>query len=164
MPDIARQVTSGNDIQNGSQDNSQDNSQNKGSKEDNLSWQASYSRLENRYTLALAADHIYGCCSRDKQFLLDNVNRDDLSVNRTFVLSDASFISGMASDQEGNVYLLENKEDGARLWKVDADGSMQDGIEMELEDTEGAENLLLKGIETDESGNFCVWCERRFLK
>lgn len=128
-------------------------------KEGAVSWQAGYSRLENQYALALSADNLYGCYTRNGKVLLDNINKETLSVNGTLELPDASFLSGMAADREGNVYLLEAKEEGAGLWRVDADGSLQDYIELQLEDTDDAEELFLKGIDTDPNGYFYVWCE-----
>ena len=129
-------------------------------KENEVSWQADYSRLENRYDLTLTTDYnIYGCYTEGGQVLLDNIEKENFSVKETFVLPDASLTAGMAADREGNLYLLENREDSSGFWKVDAGGSLQDYARMELEDTEDAEDIYLKGIYTDQNGYFYVWCE-----
>ena len=109
----------------------QEITENNSLRENAISWQASYSRLENRYALALVADHLYGCYVKDDQILLDIINREDISVNETLVLSDASFIVGMAADQEGNIYLLGNKGESTGLWRISAEGNLQDYVEME---------------------------------
>lgn len=129
------------------------------SKESALSWQADYARLENCYNLALAADRIYGCYSGNGQVLLDSMNRENLSVSGTAALPDTSAISGLTEDGEGNVYLLESKEDDVSLWKIASDGSLQDEIEIDLEGVESENDLRLKGIDTDAEGHFYVWCE-----
>ena len=137
----------------------QETTENSGLKDNVISWQASYFRLENSYDLALAAEHLYGCYVKDDRILLDIINKEKCFVEETLVLPDASFIAGMAADQGGNVYLLGNKGDSTGLWKIDAGGSLQDYKEMELEDTEKAQDLLLKGIYTDQNGYLFVWCE-----
>ena len=130
------------------------------SDETSVSWQADYFRLENRYDLTLSTDcNIFGCYIEAGKVLLDNIEKENFSVKETFILSDASLIEGMAADREGNVYLLENRENSSGFWKVDADGSLQDYVKMDLEDTEDAEDMYLKGIYSDQSGYFYVWCE-----
>lgn len=143
----------------GNRNTGQETTENSGLKDNVISWQASYSRLENQYDFALAADHIYGCYVKEDRILLDIINKEEFFVEKTLVLSDVSFIAGMAADQGGNVYLLGNKGDSTGLWKIDAGGSLQDYKEMELEDTEKAQDLLLKGIYTDQNGYLFVWCE-----
>ena len=129
-------------------------------KENAVTWDASYSRLDTQYLLALATDcNIYGCYIQDDEVLLASISKESFSVNRTYVLSDALMISGMAADQEGNVYVLDNREESAGIWEIDADGSFHDYVVMELEDIENADNLFLKNVYTDLDGYFYVWCE-----
>ena len=123
------------------------------------SWQADYSPLENRYELAVISDNIYGCYVKDDQVLLDSISKENLSINDTFVLADASSVSGMAADNAGNVYLLGNKEEDTGLWKVDSGGNLQDFVKIELKFTKDAINILLKGIYTDQNGYLYIWCE-----
>lgn len=93
-----------------------------GLKDNDISWQASYSKLENQYIFALAADHLYGYYVKDDRILLDIIesksgsydpdsvtDKQKLFVKETLALSDASFLAGMAADQEGNIYLFGNK-------------------------------------------------------
>ncbi len=118
-----------------------------------LSWQASYSQLENQYVLALVTEHLYGCYVKDDQILIDIMNKQDTSMKETLTLSDASFIAGMASDQKGNVYLLGNKGESTGLWRIDTEGNLQDYVEMDLENTEKTCDLFMKGIYADQN-----WC------
>ncbi len=124
-----------------------------------LSWQASYSQLENQYVLALVTEHLYGCYVKDDQILIDIMNKQDTSMKETLTLSDASFIAGMASDQKGNVYLLGNKGESTGLWRIDTEGNLQDYVEMDLENTEKTCDLFMKGIYADQNGYLFVWCE-----
>lgn len=124
-----------------------------------LSWQASYSQLENQYVLALVTEHLYGCYVKDDQILIDIMNKQDTSMKETLTLSDASFIVGMASDQKGNVYLLGNKGESTGLWRIDTEGNLQDYVEMDLENTEKTCDLFMKGIYADQNGYLFVWCE-----
>lgn len=137
----------------------QETAENNGVKENAVSWQADYFRLENRYALALVADHLYGCYVQDDRILLDIINKQDIVVKETLVLSEFSHIAGMAADQEGNVYLLGNKGENTGLWRIDAEGNLQDYGKMELEETDKVQDMLLKGIYTDENGYLFVWCE-----
>ena len=132
---------------------------NNDSKEDAISWQASYDQLGNQYDLALAADDLYGCYVKDDRILLDIINKQELLVKDTLVLSDATFVAGMTADQDGNIYLLGNKGESTGLWKIDTEGNLQDYAEMELENTEKVSDLFLKGIYTDQYGYLFVWCE-----
>lgn len=124
-----------------------------------ISWQAKHIPLENRYALALATDRIYGCYVKDDQILLDMINKQDISAKETLKIPGASFIAGIASDQEGNIYLMGNKGESTGLWKIDTAGNLQDYTEMELENTEKVRDLFLKGIYTDQNGILFVWCE-----
>jgi len=128
--------------------------------EDAISWKEDYSQMEGQYMLALATDcNIYGCYVKDDEVFLDSIDKDNFLVNETFILSDAFLLSGMAADQEGNVYILDSREESAGIWRVDADGSLLDYINMKLENSEDADNLFLKGIYPDQNGYFYVWCE-----
>lgn len=127
-------------------------------REDAISWQASYSRLENPYTAALAEDAIYGCYTEDGRELLDSINREDFAVDGTFRLPEGFLLSGLAADREGHVYLLGKQEEKVGLWRVDAKDGLQDYMEMELEDTDRAEELTLRGVCTDGKGYLYVWC------
>lgn len=137
----------------------QETTKNSGSNNHVMSWQAKHTPLENRYMHAVATDRIYGCYVKDDQILLDMVNKQDFSAKETLKISGASFIAGMASDQEGNIYLMGNKGESTGLWRIDTAGNLLDYAEMELEDTEKVRNLLLKGIYTDQNGILFVWCE-----
>ena len=123
------------------------------------SWQADYSRLENQYELAVVADNIYGCYVKDDKVLIDSINKEDLSVEDSFALPDASSILGMVADTEGNIYFLVDQGESTGFWKIDTDGNLQDFVKLELENTEEADNILLKGIYADQSGNLYIWCE-----
>lgn len=124
-----------------------------------ISWQADYTQLENPYVLALATNFIYGCYVKDDQILLDIINKQDISTKETLTIPNAVFIMGMTSDQEGNVYLMGNNGESMGLWRIDTDGNLQDYAEMELENTEGTQDLFLKGIYTDQNGTLFIWCE-----
>lgn len=64
--------------------------------------------INNQYILALTTDqNIYGCYRKDKEVLIDSINKQNFSLNNTFVLQDAFYIAGMAADQESNVYILD---------------------------------------------------------
>ena len=55
--------------------------------EGTASWSANYYQLENLYTLALATEHnIYGCYAKDDEILLDNINKENLSIKKSIVL------------------------------------------------------------------------------
>lgn len=124
-----------------------------------ISFQARYSPLENQYVLALAADQLYGCYYNDGQILLDRIKKDSSSAHETLALPGATLIAGMAADMQGNVYLLGNKGEDTGFWRVDPEGNLQEYAEMELEDTDRAQDLLMKGIYTDQNGYIFVWCE-----
>lgn len=136
-----------------------DNNINSGLDDHVISWQADYSQLENPYVLALATDLIYGCYVKDDQILLDIINKQDISTKETLTIPNAVVIMGMASDQEGNVYLMGNNGESMGLWRIDNEGRLQDYAEMELENTEGTQDLFLKGIYTDQNGILFIWCE-----
>lgn len=123
------------------------------------SWQAEYSILADRYEQAVATDKLYGYRVKDGQVVIDSINRETLSVDESFVLSGVSSLFRMDADAEGNVYLLGEQGESAGFWRIDTDGVLQDFVRMELEDTEEADDILLKGIYTDQSGNLYVWCE-----
>ena len=128
--------------------------------EDSVAWNERYSLLEGQYMLALATDYnIYGCFVKDDDVLLDNIDKENYHVKETYVLQDAFSISGMAADRENNVYILDNREKSAGIWKIDANGNLQDYVNIKLENSENADNLFLKGIYTDSTGYFYVWCE-----
>ena len=126
---------------------------------DDESWQSGYSRLENRYELAVATESIYGSYIRDGRVIVDSINKDNLSVEDSFTLPGVFSLLKMTTDAEGNVYLLGNQGESAGFWKIDADGNLHDFTELELEDTEEADDLLLKGIYADQGGNLYIWCE-----
>lgn len=141
-------------------------------KDNDISWQASYSKLENQYIFALAADYLYGYYVKDDRILLDIIesksgfydpdsvtDKQNLFAKETLALSDASFLAGMAADQEGNIYLLGNKGETTGLWRIDTEGNLQDFAKMEFENTEKVHDLFLKGIYTDQNGTLFVWCE-----
>ncbi|MCM1500762.1 MAG: hypothetical protein NC124_20075, partial [Clostridium sp.] len=137
-----------------------DNERNGTLQADVISWKESYSRLEKQYVFALAADcNIYGCYIKDNEVLLDSIDKENFLVNETFVLPDAVLISGMAADQEGNIYILDNREKSAGIWKIDAAGHLQDYVNMNLESTGDAIDLLLKGVYTVQNGYSYIWCE-----
>lgn len=139
---------------------SENNERNSILQEDADSWKEKYSRLERQYVLALATErNIYGCYIKDDNVLVDSIDKESFLVNETFVLLDALLISGMAADQEGNIYILDDREESAVIWKVDADGRFQDHVSMNLESTEDADDLFLKGVYTDQNGYLYVWCE-----
>lgn len=123
------------------------------------SWQAEYSMLADRYELSVAAGNLYGYRVRDGQVVIDSINRETLSVDESFVLPGVSSLFRMKTDAEGNVYLLGEQGEGTGFWRIDADGVLQDFVRIELEDIEEADDILLKGIYTDQSGNLYVWCE-----
>lgn len=123
------------------------------------SWQAEYSILGNRYEQAVAADNIYGYYIRDGQVLMDSINKESFSVEDSFALSGAISLSGMNTDAEGNAYFLGEQEDGMGFWRINRDGVLQDFVRIELEGTEEADDVLLKGVCGDQSGNLYVWCE-----
>ncbi len=137
----------------------QETTENSGSNNRVISWQAKYTPLENPYVFTLTTDRIYGCYVKDDQILLDMINKQDISAKETWTIPGASFIMGMASDQEGNVYLMGNKGKSTGLWRIDTEGKLQDYAEMELEDTEGTQDLFLKGVSTDQNGTLFIWCE-----
>lgn len=137
----------------------QETTKNSGSNNHVISWQAKHISLENRYVHAVATDRIYGCYVKGDQILLDAINKQDISAKETLKIPGASFIAGMASDQEGKIYLMGNKGESTGLWRIDTAGNLLDYAEMELEDTEKVRNLLLKGIYTDQNGILFVWCE-----
>ena len=139
------------------QDHEQDHDKDRDKDRKDPSWQADYFRLENRYELAVISDNIYGCYVKADQVLLDSINRENFSVNGTFVLPDVSSVSGMAADTAGNIYLLGNKEEDTGLWKVDTDGNLQDFAKMEY--TKYANFMFLKGIYDDQRGYLYIWCE-----
>ena len=125
-----------------------------------VSWKENHSLLERQYALALSTErNIYGCYVKDDDVLLDSIDKEGFSVKETFVLSDAMLISGMAADWEGNVYILDVREESACIWKVDADGRFQDPVSINLESTKDAKDLFLKGVYTDQNGYLYVWCE-----
>ena len=125
-----------------------------------LSWQASYGLLEERYDLALTAeDMIYGCLFEDGGVRIDRLKKEEISAAKTDRLPEVSGLSGAAADSGGNVYLLEDAEKGTRLWKMTPDGALMDDVGMELEDSEEADDLSLKGIAVDQRGYLYVWCE-----
>ena len=128
------------------------------------SWQAEYSRLEKQYELAVAADNIYGCYIKDGKVFIDSINKDNISVDGSFALPDSSSILGMTADTEGNVYLLGTEGENAGFWKIDTNSNLQDFVKMELEDIEDADDIFLKGIYSDQSGNLYVWCEMQVPK
>ena len=123
------------------------------------SWQAHYFRLEKQYELAVVVDNIYGCYFKDDKVLIDSIHKEDFSVEDSFVLPDASSILGMVVDTEGNIYLLGAQGESTGFWEIDTDGNLQDFAKLELENTEEADNILLKGIYADKSGNLYIWCE-----
>lgn len=123
------------------------------------SWQAEYFRLENRYDLAVAAGNLYGMSTKDRQVFIDSIDKESFSVEDSFVLPGGSSLSGMTADAEGNVYLLGDQGETAGFWKIDTEGKLQEFTEIELEDTEDADDILLKGIYADRSGKLYVWCE-----
>ena len=125
-----------------------------------VSWQASYTRLENQYDLALAAgDRIYGCLLGDGEVQIDQRKKEGSSVEGTITLPLASSISGLTADAAGNVYILENRDESVGLWKVGQDGGLSDRAELSLEARENTDSLSLKGIAADERGYLYVWCE-----
>lgn len=125
-----------------------------------VSWKENHSLLERQYALALSTErNIYGCYVKDDEVLLDSIDKESLSVKETFVLSGATLISGMAADREGNVYILDVREENACIWKVDADGRFQDPVSINLESTKDAKDLFLKGVYTDQNGYLYVWCK-----
>lgn len=127
---------------------------------DTFAWNAAYSELNTCYTLALTTDSaIYGCYLQANQVLIDRVNKVDLSERVTFALTGVSYVSGMTADQEGNVYVLTGEEENAAIWKLSADGSFHDFLDLEFEDLEKADDFYLKGIFADSDGHFYVWCE-----
>lgn len=107
----------------------------------------------------MTEDSLYGCYSRNDRMMLDCIDKEDLSVNWTADLSELSLTGGVGVDRDGNVYLLETEEGQARLWKVETDGTVRDCGTLGLEDTERADELSMKGIDTDGEGNFYIWCE-----
>lgn len=128
--------------------------------EGTVSWKENHSQLERKYALALTTEcNIYGCYIKNDEVLLDSIDKESLSVKETFVLSGALLISGMAADQEGNIYILDDRQESAVIWKNDADGRFQDHVSMNLENTEDADDLFLKGVYTDQNGYLYVWCE-----
>lgn len=137
----------------------QETTKNSGSTNHVMSWQAKHTPLEERYVHAVATDRIYGCYVKDDQIWLDMINKQDFSAKETLKIPGASFIAGMASDQEGNIYLMGNKGESTGLWRIDTAGNLLDYAEMEWENTEKVQDLLLKGIYTDENGILFVWCE-----
>lgn len=128
------------------------------------SWQADYSRLENQYELAVAAGNIYGCYIRDGKVFIDSINKENITVDGSFALPDASSILGMTADMEGNAYLLGTEGDNTGFWKIDANNNLRDFVKMELEDTEDADEIFLKGIYSGQRGNLYVWCEMQVPK
>ncbi|MCM1056297.1 MAG: extracellular solute-binding protein [Firmicutes bacterium] len=129
-----------------------------------FSWQARYYPLADQYDYVLAADRLYGCALREDQVSIDiyDINdlmgKQELSAGQTLTIPDASSVMGMASDGEGNVYLMGNKGESIGLWRIDTEGTLQEYTEIEPENTEGISDLSLKGIYTDRDGTFYIWC------
>ncbi len=123
-----------------------------------LSWQASYHPLERRYDLALAAGTIYGCVWEDGQVSIDSIGKESFHAEGSYVLENVSLLAGMAADGEGHVFFLEKRGERAILWKISEDGVSGEETEIELEDTQNADNLSLKGMCADADGYFYIWC------
>ncbi|MCM1186243.1 MAG: extracellular solute-binding protein [Lachnoclostridium sp.] len=138
------------------------NNNNPASGEKAVSWEADYSRLDNLYSLATATEHaVCGCYAQDGRVMVDWLPKDgNADAKKSFELAGASLIAGMAADGEGNIYLLgkQEKEKSTGLWEIDAEGNLQDYVELVLEDTERAVNIFLKGIYADSEGMLFVWC------
>ncbi len=127
--------------------------------EGTVSWKENHSQLERKYALALTTEcNIYGCYIKNDEVLLDSMDKESLLVKETFVLSGAMLTSGMTADQEGNIYILDDREESAGIWKIDADGRFQDHVSMNLENTKDVDDLFLKGVYTDQNGYLYVWC------
>ncbi|MCM1192655.1 MAG: extracellular solute-binding protein [Acetatifactor muris] len=54
---------------------------------------------------------------------------------------------------------MDNREKSAGIWKIDAAGHLQDYVNMNLESTGDAIDLLLKGVYTVQNGYSYIWCE-----
>lgn len=118
------------------------------------SWKAAYFSLDNAYTQVLSAGGtFYALSDRDGQARLDCIGKETLAVEGTVSLEDAAMQSGMAADEEGNLYLpTEGEETG--IWKIDTGSQKYEKIE--LEDCSNRNDLFLKGIET--GGYTYIWC------
>ena len=129
------------------------------------SWNARYYQLADQYDYVLAADRLYGCAIREDQATIDiyDINaihdKQELSAEQTLTIPDASSVLGMASDREGNVYLMGNKGGSTGLWKINTEEDIPEYIEIEPEDAEGVSDFSLKGIDTDRDGTLFIWCE-----
>ena len=77
------------------------------------SWKAAYFSLDNAYTQVLSAGRtFYALSDRDGQARLDCIGKETLAVEGTVSLEDAAMQSGLAADEEGNLYLPTEGEIG----------------------------------------------------
>lgn len=157
-PDTAAGQTAGNAAaENAAAGNAE--AENKDAEKAGISWQADYSRLENPYTAALTTkDTVYGCYIKEGQVCFDRVRKENPSQKETFQLPNVSAVSGIAADEEANLYALESREEGAILWRFAADSRLENGLKVDLEDVEEADDLCLRGIDSDADGHVYVWC------
>ena len=124
-----------------------------------VTWEPSCFRLEKSYDQMLATgDALYGCGASNGQTRLDSIGKETLTVEGSVTLLDISLQSGIAADREGYVYLLEEGEEGAVLCRIDPKAEASDYEKTELEDSGNADNMFLKGVETDSRGRCYVWC------
>ena len=123
-------------------------------KDEEISWRADYSAMENRYDLVtVAGDAVYGCRQENGQVIVEYLDKESLSVQERFPLSEVSYVQSMAADGQGNIYLLGNKGGDTVLWVLDREGNLQEKPDMTPEDTENARFVELRGVYADGRGN-----------
>lgn len=128
-------------------------------KEENMTWQVSFYQLGIPYVYTVISNHIYGCYIKENHVLVDSIDKKTQVVDATFDLGNTSFISGMQADQDGNIYVLGEREERMGMWQIGTDGTFQDFTSMELEGAGDGSDIFMKGIYAGEDGLLYVWCE-----
>ena len=74
---------------------------------------------------------------------------------------EALGIQSLASDNEGNIYLVvcNYTDNGTIVWKIDTAGTLHEMNNMVLEDTMNAQSQSIKKIAAGTDGNLYLWCE-----
>lgn len=122
-------------------------------------WQAAYFPLETAYTQILSSGRtFYALSDGGGQVHVDCIGKETLAMEGTVSLQNAALQSGMAADEDGNLYLPAAGEETG-LWKIDTKGGSQEYEKIELEDYSAKNSLVLRSVETDSEGYSYIWCE-----
>lgn len=118
-----------------------------------ISWRAVYNAMENRYDLVtVCGDAVYGCRQESGKVTVEYLDKGSLSVQKQYPLPDVSYMQSMATDGQGNIYLLANKDGSTVFWTLDREGNLQENPDMTPEDTENARFIELRGVYADGRG------------